>query len=256
MQRVISFGQPGEIGCQLQKDAIGLNAADNGGDCLTGLEPGGVFLPGAQQLLEGHGDAARVQVLTLEDHIQFLPHVKPVAAMADAGNRDVFQRQQCRNAAAYVAEHTEGGGIGHHGGQNVAGLSLIQQMVEGVPLDGGPGQDNGAVVGDGFNAAADGLTHPAENGDFPDGALSDAQGRPVTGDDGGEPAQGQMEIVVLIAPEGGDRQHSALFHPAAQLLQGHGVQGRGGLHGLRQIRLHRIPPFVFPILCRERGKGF
>ena len=67
----------------------------------------------------------------------------------------------------------------------------------------------------------DGASHPGEDGDIPGGAVGDAQGGFFPGNASDETAaQGDGEVVLRVAEEGGALQQGFFFHRPAEPVQG------------------------------------
>ena len=89
---LFDFGQPGQIRRQLDKNSIGLGGADDPRHGFARVEQGDVFLPGAEQLLLGKGNA--VPLNRFDDGANIHPHGKPLSGVVDARNGNRVDRQQ------------------------------------------------------------------------------------------------------------------------------------------------------------------
>ena len=76
MYTFMSFGQSGQIGGQLDKNAVILNAADNAPDRFSRRQPGRVLLPCSQKLAVGQADASHLRVYRRDNGADFLLGVK------------------------------------------------------------------------------------------------------------------------------------------------------------------------------------
>ena len=104
-----------QVGRQLNKAAVLFHAADDAPHRLAGREPAGVFHPGAQQLLVGHGQAMFLLIGGEHCGQDFLSHLEAVLRVGDPGHRDLLNGQHGHHAAAHIQKRAEGRKMRHSG---------------------------------------------------------------------------------------------------------------------------------------------
>ena len=115
------LGKAGQIGGDLHKGAVFLHAPHNAHHGLTHGEPGGVLLPGAQQLPDGQHEPP-LHIPAFDGAQDLLAHTHPVGRGGDAADRHAVDGQQGADAAPNVTKGTKRLDVGHSAGQDVPGL--------------------------------------------------------------------------------------------------------------------------------------
>ena len=115
----LDLGKPRQIGSQLHEDPVFLHTADDPRHRLPGMEIGGVFFPGAQQLSGGQEDPPGQAIYSgnhgLHHRLDHLSVVKPIPGMGYAGYRNGIYRQKRSETASDVHKGTEILHVGHLG---------------------------------------------------------------------------------------------------------------------------------------------
>lgn len=207
--------QAREVGCELHKDAVVLETADDAPDRLAGTEAAGVFHPGAQQFPVAQVEAVFLRLHGGDHRQQVLSHPDPVAGMGDAGNGEGLNGQQGDDAAAHVHKGAEGLQVGDLAGDDHAWRQVAKHPVQGLGL--GPATGEGQAGPSGFirfqggDAAAHRLSHQGQYGDLPPGAADEGVNGLLSGDAAGKAAQGDHQVVVFLTAQDRSLQDRAGF---------------------------------------------
>ena len=84
-------------------------------------EPGGVLLPGAQQLPDGQHEPP-LHIPAFDGAQDLLDHTHPVGRGGDAADRHAVDGQQGADAAPNVTKGPKRLAVGHSAGQDIPGL--------------------------------------------------------------------------------------------------------------------------------------
>ena len=118
----------GQIRCQLNEAAVLFHAADDAPHRLTGREPAGVFHPGAQQLLVGHGQPPLLLIGGEHCGQNFLSHLEAVFRVRDPGHGDLLDGQHGHHAAANIQKRAKGCKMRHLGRHHCSRRQLQQRL--------------------------------------------------------------------------------------------------------------------------------
>ena len=170
MQLAVRLSQAGQVGRNLNKDAIFFHAAHNANHRLAGGKAGCIFTPCTQQFAQRqHNAPLGIAVFYCAE--QLLPHLYPVGRRCNAGNRKAVDRQQCRNPAPHIAKRTEVFNVGHGTGDDAAALQLIEIILPAGALGGRAGKQVDCfplfLCGAGDEKAGR-PAHPGQHGNFLD----------------------------------------------------------------------------------------
>ena len=174
--------------------------------------------------------------------------------MLNAGDGDGVNGQQRDNAAANVREHPEGLYVGDAGVYHVAGGEAANEFLPALFLGGPPGEQGGNpavfVPGKVLHQKAHRPVHPGEDGDVPHGAVLNAQGPFLPGDEPPHEFQVHNQVVLGVAHHGLGLQDFPIPHSLRQ--GGGGLEGGPVFKGVYQMafwmKLH------FPFFLSLQGR--
>ena len=217
----VRLRQPRQVRCDLNKDAVFLDAAHNSDDGLPGGKAGCVLAPGTQQLAQRQHNAP-LHVAVLDGTQKLLADLHPVRGRGDAADRQAVDGQQRRNAAADVAERAEILNVGHGAGDDAAGLQCVKVLCPAAALCLGAGEQVvflAVIVKLGAHDDKAGrAAHPGQHGNVLDGLAGCGVHTVRKRHDAAQPAQLKPQAVPCVVGQGGALQHLAAGHAAAQLL--------------------------------------